>query len=290
MATPIPESRGRLARLWADPKVRHGLIVVAGVVVIGVGVALALLSGGGTSPGEEVGASMSGVYSAFHATSPSSGTQGTSTTAPATTTPAAAASSPVGDTATGSSAAKTSRVPSGSASSEDPNPPGSLPQPICPGTSPACGAFRWDAAPGPNTPQLEPVWKPSIPVGDNNRIPVVAGQVLSVVVTADDPDAEFPSCWIKVSSPGGTADPIQCTKEAKVLYPGEYGAHPVPPPVHGKAGPVTVSVRYTEVGDHDLTITTTSGLYAQCGVASEVNCNPYGDSATVTIPVTVTAS
>lgn len=288
-ATPIPDTRGRLAQLWSNPKVRHGLVVAAGIVVVGVGVALALLGGGGTPPGEEVGASLAQAYSAFHASSQSSSTQGTSTTSPATTTPAAGATAPVGDAATGSSAAKPSHVPSGSSGSEDPDPPGSLPQPVCPGTSPACGPFRWDATPAPNTPQLAPTWVSSVtPSAADSRIYLTVGQTLTLTVSAEDPDAEFPSCWIQVSSPGGTYDPIQCTADAKVLYPGEYGAHPVPQPTHGKAGPVTVSVTYSEPGDHDLAITTTSGIYAQCGVASEVNCNPFGDAATVTIPVTVT--
>lgn len=289
VATPIPETRGKFAQLWSNPKVRHGLVVAAGIVVIAVGVVLALLSGGGTPPGEELGASLAQAYGAYRTTSPSSSTQGSATTAPSTTTPSAAASAPVGDTITGSSSTRSSGSSSSSSSSEDPEPPGSLPQPNCPGTSPACGPFRWDATPAPNTPQLAPVWVSSVtPSSADSRIYLSAGQTLTVTVTADDPDAEFPSCWIKVTSTGAEIDAIQCTQEAKVLYPGEYGAHPVPAPVHGTAGPITIAATYPVAGDYVLEFTTTSGIYAQCGVASEVNCNPFGDSATVTIPITVT--
>lgn len=287
-ATAIPESPKGIAGLWANPKFRHALVVVAGIVVVGVGVVLALLSGGGTPPAEELGASLSQAYSAFHSTSPTSNGPGSTTTSP-TTTPAAQSPVPVGDVATSAATSKSSAAHKPT-QSEDNNPPGSLPAPVCPGTSPDCGPFRWDATPAPNTPQHDPVWTASVAPGPDNRIHLVAGQALSVSVSAEDPDAEFPSCWITVASPGGTLDPIQCTQDAKVLYPGEYGAHPVPAPVHGKAGPISVNVVYTGVGDHDLTITTTSGLYAQCGVASAVNCNPFGDSATVTIPITVSAS
>lgn len=105
VATSIPDDPKRLAALWANPKVRHALIVVAGIVVIGVGVALALLSGGGTPPAEELGASLSQVYSAFHTTSPTGSGQ-YATTAPPTTTPAAAAAAPVGDVATSGASSK----------------------------------------------------------------------------------------------------------------------------------------------------------------------------------------
>lgn len=290
VVTPIPEPPGAIASSWANPKVRHALVVVAGVVVVGIGVVLALLSSGGTPPAEELGASLAQAYSAFHSTTSTSNGQSSTTTSP-TTTPAASSPVPVGDVA--SSAAK-SNSPAAShnlGQTEDDAPPGSMPAPICPGTSPDCGPFRWDATPAPNTAQLAPAWTPSVaPAGSDSRIHLVVGQALKVTVSADDPDAEFPSCWIKAESPGGTLDPIQCTQDAKVLYPGEYGAHPVPAPVHGKAGPIDVAVSYPEVGDYVLTITTTSGVYTQCGVASEVNCNPFGDAATVTIPISVTAS
>lgn len=287
VATSIPDDPKRLAALWANPKVRHALIVVAGIVVIGVGVALALLSGGGTPPAEELGASLSQVYSAFHTTSPTGSGQ-YATTAPPTTTPAAAAAAPVGDVATSGASSK-SPAPGGNyGQTEDDDPPGSVPAPICPGTSPDCGPFRWDSTPAPNTPQAVPTWIPSVDANAvDSRFHIAVGQAFTVTVTADDPDSEFPSCWIKATAEGGTVDAIQCTQEAKVLYPGEYGAHPVPAPVHGTAGPITLSVTYANPGEYTLAFSTTSGLYAQCGMASEVNCNPFGDTATVTIPITV---
>lgn len=267
--------------LWANPKVRHGLIVAAGLVVIGVGVALALLSGRGSPPAEELGASLAQVYSAFQTNSPTANGL-TATTAPPTTTASAEAAAPVGDVAT-SGSSKSSAPSRNYGQTEDDDPPTAAPAPICPGTNPACGPFRWDSEPGPNTPQTL-----SISPGVDGHYSAKAGEAFTVTVSADDPDSEFPSCWIDVKvDGGGVVDAIQCTQEANVLYPGEYGSHPVPAPVHGRMGPVDVRVTFPTTGTYELTITTTSGKYATCGMASEVNCNPYGDHASETITVEV---
>lgn len=288
-ATPTPQGpdapAGKWAKpkdLWANPKVRHGLIVVAGLVVIGVGVALALLSGGGTPPAEELGSSLSQVYSAFHTTPASSGSGQYATTAPPTTTPAAEASAPVGDVAS-SGAPKSSSSSRNYGQTEDDDPPGGTPAPICPGTNPACGPFRWDAEPGPNTTHTV-----SVDPASEGAYHATAGQPFTLTVSVDDPDSEFPSCWISaMTDGGGVFDGVLCTQEAIVLYPGEYGVHPVPVPVHGTTGPIDLKVTYPSAGTYSLTIVTTSEKYQTCGMASQVNCNPYGDEVTTTISIVV---